>query len=105
MGRVVILNVFEDCKEERFVSDVCIVYNVPRQRAEVARNWACGIEISQLNIYCELSPDATLYLFQRCRGRVEPQVQYTLGQGAYSKYAGLLSLCMDIREWANNAYE
>lgn len=107
MKRFLIVNIFEDCECNIYTADQVRVMNIDRERAEKIRDWACGLEINSLNVFCELSPEATLYAISRCRNPRQshrPMLQCSVhglfgevGKPPFDKGA-------DLREWIEEAY-
>lgn len=107
MKRFLIVNIFEDCECTTYTTDQMRVMNIDCERAERIKDWACGLEINSLNVFCELSPEATLYVISRCRnpqGGIKPLIQYTPFGLQDRRGDYIFSLEQDLREWIEGAY-
>jgi hypothetical protein len=109
MKKPLIVNVFENCEHLRTNTDCIAIWNIPREYAEASKDWACGKEISHLNIYCELSHDATKYLLSRVRSpNCRPYIMASAHWGAMGKtmlpYRPTDSM-QTLEEWIEEAYD
>lgn len=99
-------------KEGRFLkteTEYCTVWDVPVESAEKEKQWACGLEISSLNIFCELSPYTTLYLMTRLRSPRNHPIITGSPLGVLSKQGVILSGSrlseQEAALWIEDAYE